>query len=379
MFLTPLAAFGLPQFWLKVFGQEGWSALKWLKPSIIFALISTLAVIFIAVFWAIFGDHPDSTRCLYIILLPFLLGNVAIELVTSKLQLEEKYISLAMLLSMPSIVRLGLAVSVAWVMPRIDGLFLFGFVYFFVGVLATLFFLKEFIKIYKGAIDLVGHGVKQHVANGAVSAGDVFKGSFLFGLAGSFHLVYFQGAVVLLAYLSSAGQAGIYNVAFLVMSAVYLFPNIMYQKFLLPKIHRWSRQNPEFFYNSFKQGSLAMLGLGVLACIAIWILMPYLLPALFGIEYEQAVTVVCLLSLCAPIRFMATSVGSVLVTQKHVALKVRCMAGVAIFSLSVNFILIPKFGIDGALLTTFFSELFLLTSYYVVAKKYVFGSERVFS
>lgn len=52
----------------------------------------------------------------------------------------------------------------------------------------------------------MGHGVKQHVANSAVSAGDVFKGSFLFGLAGSFHLVCTKGAtVVLLAYLSSAG------------------------------------------------------------------------------------------------------------------------------------------------------------------------------
>lgn len=140
--------------------------------------------------------------------------------------------------------------------------------------------------------------------------------------------------------------------AFLVMSAVYLFltlciKNSCFQKYTAGLVRIL------IFYNSFKQGSLAMLGLGVLACIAIWILMPYLLPALFGIEYEQAVTVVCLLSLCAPIRFMATSVGSVLVTQKHVALKVRCMAGVAIFSLSVNFILIPKFGIDGALLTTF--------------------------
>src|SRR5687767_12146338 len=31
--LAPLAGFGISQYWLKAFGQEGWAAKRWLKPS----------------------------------------------------------------------------------------------------------------------------------------------------------------------------------------------------------------------------------------------------------------------------------------------------------------------------------------------------------
>src|SRR3546814_4412984 len=41
--------------------------------------------------------------------------------------------------------------------------------------------------------------------------------------------------------------AGVYNVAFVIMSAVYLIPSVIYQKFLLPKIHIWANHDQETF------------------------------------------------------------------------------------------------------------------------------------
>src|SRR5690554_3415947 len=42
--VSPLAGFGIQAFWLKVFGEEGVAAMRWIGGSLRFALFSTLAV-----------------------------------------------------------------------------------------------------------------------------------------------------------------------------------------------------------------------------------------------------------------------------------------------------------------------------------------------
>ena len=39
--LIPLAGFGVGQYWLRIFGLEGWGAKRWLKPSLKFVLLSS--------------------------------------------------------------------------------------------------------------------------------------------------------------------------------------------------------------------------------------------------------------------------------------------------------------------------------------------------
>ena len=41
-----LAGFGISQFWLKIFGQEGWNAIRWIKPSLKFVGL-TICFVFI--------------------------------------------------------------------------------------------------------------------------------------------------------------------------------------------------------------------------------------------------------------------------------------------------------------------------------------------
>lgn len=372
--LIPLAGFGLPQFWLKVFGEEGWRAVRWLRKSLFFAFLSTVLVMCLIVLWAFLGGHSSATKALFLILLVFVLGQVVVEIISSKFQLEESYLTLAAWQFLPHLFRFALVLACVKLLESDNYFYGFGGAYLIGGALLLLFGAPHLYRLYHGSLDLVGHGAKgTELVFVEPRLNQVILKSFPFGVAGSFHLIYFQSAIIMLAYLAGDREAGIYNVAFLVMAAVYLFPNIIYQKFLLPKIHRWANQDRDIFYKSYRLGSVVMLGIGGVASLLVWLLSPYLLPILFGPEYKDSIETLRWLSLCAPLRFMATSVGSVLVTQDHMIRKIKCMGIVAGFSIFLSLLLVPKLSIDGALVAAFLSEALLLGLYYFVARRYVFN------
>src|SRR5690606_13992410 len=107
---------------------------------------------------------------------------------------------------------------------------------------------------------------------------NILQNAWPFGLASVFHLIYFQSDIVLVKYITGDEAAGYYNVAFTVMMAVLLFPGIIYQKFLLPKIHRWANHDRSLFYKVYRQGNVAMLVLGLLAMAFVWLLSPFPIP-----------------------------------------------------------------------------------------------------
>jgi O-antigen/teichoic acid export membrane protein len=175
----------------------------------------------------------------------------------------------------------------------------------------------------------------------------------------------------LLKYMVSDEAAGIYNAAFLIMGAVYLFPSVIYQKFLLPKIHRWANHDSKRFVRVYSTGRWIMLLLGMAAMIAVWVLAPWGINILFGVAYEGAVAALRILALAIPLRFAATSIGSVLTTSKHMRIKVYLMAVVALANIVLNLMLIPGYGMFGAAISTVGCELLLLSLYHFFATKYV--------
>lgn len=374
--VLPLAGFGLPQLWLKVFGEEGWRGIRWIKPSLQFAILSTTCVSGGIVVWGIVGGHGAGVDQLFGMLALFLIGQVSIELVSSRLQLEERYRDLSAWQLCPHVLRFFLVLAFLYFSGQSSTLYGVGLVYGGVGLLFAIVSMRALIPFLRGKFNLVGHGgeltSKRESSPGILG---VLYQAAPFGLAGMLHFIYYQGAILLLAYLDGPAQAGVYNIAFVIMSAVYLFPSVVYQKYLMPKLHRWRSQSPEIFFESYKLGSLYMFGLGVAASAAVLLLAPVILPLLFGDGYDESVRVLQLLALCAPLRFMATSVGSVLMTHKYMMIKVKCMAVVALISVSLGIFLIPVFSIWGAIVTAFLSEAALLALYYGVARFKVFNDK----
>lgn len=373
--VTPLASFGVGGFWLKVFGEEGWQAVRWLRGSLRFATYTTVLALALILIWAQFGPHDDVTRYLLVLLATYVLGQVGVELVSAKLQLEGRYAVLALWQFLPHLLRLLLVavfmVAVLEVMTPNRVAYIYALISISVFLAAAL----VIWRMFQGRLALQGHGPRDVSASGvgrSFNMREVAKQTWPFGLAGVFHLVYFQSDVILLKYLDGDEAAGIYNVAFLIMTAVYMLPSVIFQKFLLPKIHRWASHDRTQFYQVYRSGNKIMLFVGVLAMLSIWLLAPWGVVLLFDHSYLGAVLPLTILALGAPIRFVATSVGSVLVTLEHMRAKVLYMGITAVINIGLNLWLIPLYGVAGAAVATVASEVVLLLLYFK-------GTKRVFN
>ena len=373
---TPLAGFGIAGYWLKVFGQEGWHATRWLPGSFRFITLSTLIVVLLLVGWAMLGPHDALTTTVLLVLTFYIFGQLVVELVSGKLQLEERYFNLALWQFLPHFLRLFLVVVLAYATTLVLNVQMVAYAY---AVVALVIFVVGSVLLFRmcqGKFSLKGHGAAEgfEKQNKQDLPGmfQIAVQSWPFGLAGILYLIYFQSDIILLKYLTGAEVAGIYNVAFLVMAAVYLLPGVIYQKFMLPKLHRWAHHDRERFYHTYRVGNVFMFGLGVVAMLGLWGIVPWAIPILFGAEYQGAIMLLMILSLAAPIRFFATSVGATLVTKNHMQRKVKYMGTVAALNIFLNLALIPIFGGAGAAVATVMSELALLIIYIISVRANVF-------
>lgn len=361
MLVAPLAGFGVSGYWLKLYGHEGWAAQRWLPASFRFLLMSTSLVIVAVFVWAWLGPHDDLIAMLLVLLSTVILGQLAVELSSVKYQLEGKYGGVALWQFLPHFLRFAgvAALVLALGQERFEVTYAAS-VFAIVAIILLVLGARQMLKFTRADFVLEGHlGVFSDTRGRDVKSPtmiEVMSGSWPFGLAGIFYLIYFQSDIILVKYLVDDVAAGIYNVAFVVMAAVYLFPSVLYQKFLLPKLHRWAYHDSGRLARTYRVGNIVMLALGVLAMLMLWLLAPPVLPWLFGGDYRDAVALVMILAVAAPFRFLASSAGAMLSTRNHIHIKVRLMSMAAALNIVLNLILISHFSVAGAALATVATE-----------------------
>lgn len=376
--MTPLAGFGIAPLWLKVFGLEGHVGRRWVKPSLLFSAISTAVAIVFIVIWAFTVEHDLLAKLLLVVMSTYVLGQVASELVSGKLQLEEKYFQLAVWQFLPHLGRFTLILVVVYFSRDNVSLTNIATCYAVVSFFLVAFGVKYLKRMVTIGVQLKR---KQDYYSSSlddiyITIGKVFKASWPFGVGAFANLIYYQSDIVMVKYFTGDKAAGEYNVAFVIMSAVYLLPSMLYQKYLMPKIHRWSNYDLEKFYSLYKIGGGGMLMFGLLSMLCIWLLGEWSISILFGDSYYASSRLLNILAVSAPIIFLALNSGSVLVTQKHMIQKVKYMMSVAVINFSLNLFFIPRWGAEGAALTTVVSNLILLALYQYGASRKVFAFKR---
>jgi O-antigen/teichoic acid export membrane protein len=299
-----------------------------------------------------------------------LVGQVAIDLINAKFQLEERFYLLGVWQLMQNMLRFVLVMLLILFfnqanigVDEVAGAFILAALISF--VLASV----PLLHLFQGKLKLSATNIQSRpVPTTPISLKEIASQSYPFALSGILYVVYFQSDIILLNYLDSGAAAGIYNIAFTVMAAVYLFPNVVYQKFLLPKLHRWKIHDPQRLESVSRLGSRVMFIIGLLVMFMLWLVVPWLIPRVFGPDYLQAVYYLNILAICAPIRFLASSIASQLLSHSEMRMKVLCMTVVAIINVILNFLIIPVWGADGAAVTTVISEILLLIFFFLAIK-----------
>src|SRR3546814_2684146 len=110
----------------------------------------------------------------------------------------------------------------------------------------------------------------------------------------------------------------------------------------------WTNHDQETFVKAYEKGRLFMFLTGIAAMLFVGLLSPVIISILFGKKYAEAHAILSILAIGIPIRFIATSVGSLLVSGRNMRNKSYIMGVVAVINLGSNALLIPVYGLYGA-------------------------------
>ncbi|MBD3795880.1 MAG: oligosaccharide flippase family protein, partial [Epsilonproteobacteria bacterium] len=330
--------------------------------------------------WAYFGPHDEVTKSILFVLSLFIIGQMIIELINAKLQLEEKYPMLALWQLLPNLSRLVFIASLVYLFSISLEVTQIAFIYAGVAVIFIAIGIYQLYQMSQNKLDLKGHGEKKIVEITTPGIKETFSHSWAFGLAGVFAFIYLQSDIIMVKYMAGNSEAGYYNASFVIITSILIFPSVLYSKFLMPKYHRWANYEKEKFYEVYKKGNIVMFISGTVIMLCVLVLSDFFIPLIFGNEYESSISLLKILSLTLPVYFVAYSVGATLVTNEHMKLKVKLMGSVALVNIVLNFVLISVYGASGAAVATVASNLLLLLLYYKAAHDKVFsikGNENV--
>lgn len=366
---APLCGFGVAQWWLKASGKLGLASTALMRKSLIFVSLST-SLVFIGLFlWFSFSLDNTTIRISALLLTFVLINTITTELSNSVLQIEGRYFFLSIWQLMQSSLILILALGSLTFFKRTFNEIEIGIFYF---LSAVIFSSTATVIIYRFLQRQNQQILSKNIvlkASNLPSTLQILKETAPFGVAGLFYLIYYQLGTVFVRYFEGAEATSYYTIAFNFLSVAIVVPGVIYQKFLLPKLHRWAYHDREKFILSYKYGNYAMLGLGILGFMALYFLAPYFIYWFFGEKYIPAIPIVKIMAINIPIVYVASSAGSLLVTQDHMKTKVYYMGFSALISLIFNPILIYNYGVFGAVYTNILSNLIVLLLYINAVKK----------
>ena len=356
--MAPMACFGIGSFWLRVFGQEGWGAYRWIRNSLVYVLFSALFVMIALAAWAHWGPHDARTEMVILALSVFVLSQILMELVGVVFQLEENYNYFSFWQFSPHLARLSLLVIFLF-FPLFDAYLLSALTaYFMVSVVVVLVGIAILNARLSGNLQLKGHGPSPESSSITERAGlgDVVRSSLPFGIAGFFYLVYVQMNTVLVKYWGNDEQAAYYNVAFLVITAFLLLPNMAFEKVLIPKMHRWYYQDRPMLHSVLKKSALLFAALGFVSVAVIWFAADFIAAFFFHESPEKLAETLQIVKWTIPLRSLSLCFGSVLFIGGHINLRLKLLSAVILVNVGFCYVLIPQIGASGAALSMILAD-----------------------
>ncbi|MEZ9132802.1 oligosaccharide flippase family protein [Vibrio breoganii] len=380
--LVPIASMGIPDYWLKYYAQYGWKGVQVFKGSIYLSLISVTFAISIAIFVSVTIINDELSRNTIIMVLPIILSQAIISLVCSKYKLENDFLRFSIWNSATNIVRfVFIAISYYLLTSYLEfDLFSVSSTYSIISIILAILGSLILIDMSKNKFRLYGHGdIPVSLTIDNVKVKEVLKSSWLFSASSFLYIIYYQSDIILISKLDSPIATGYYNAAFVFISATYIIPSLIVQKYMLPTLHRLFHSGQNSFLKYSEKMFYILLALSILLCVFLILSSELIIILSFGSDYRNSITYLTILSCTIPLKFITVLAGAILTASEFMGRKVKLMLYAAIFNILSNLIFIPIYGGYAAAVTTVLTELLLLLffSYYVLKSMNKFKNEKL--
>jgi len=161
----------------------------------------------------------------------------------------------------------------------------------------------------------------------------------------------------MLASLYSVSSAGVYSAAYRIIDMAYA-PIRSIAAAAYPLFFREGEQGLASALRLTRKIAPAAVGIALAAALSTLLVAP-LAPAILGADYESAVDIVRLLAPLILLRAASFLAADTLTGAGHQGFRTVAQIGIAVINAALNVLVIPEFGILGAVITTLFCEAIL--------------------
>ena len=215
-------------------------------------------------------------------------------------------------------------------------------------------------------VNAIGQRVRP--ATGFADGIRVLKHAAPLALARVFRTIVVTFDVVLLGFLASSREVGLYSAAyrltFLLMSIVASI-SAAYLPSYARVVGEGIRPTRRLLETSLATGAL----IGAPLVIGVIVTAPALIQLLFGAAYVEAATALRLLTLSVALMFVYWVAANLLIVVHRLGTYAKIQGIAAAVNIALNLALIPRYGISGAAAATLASELTVVCTAFVVLRR----------
>ena len=192
-----------------------------------------------------------------------------------------------------------------------------------------------------------------------------------FGLAGFFIAFFFRIDMVMVEAILGLESAGQYGAAFRIFEALNVLPTVVSLAAVYPRLsHLQHRGEYKAFSKLLRRTSIGLLALSTVITVAVFASAQAIIHLLDPDPlYAPAAGALQILAWRFPLFCIITLLYSALMTLDDQRFVAKLVAGGVLASIVLNFVLIPRMGIDGAAIATVCAE-FLMFLGYVLRYRY---------
>ncbi|QNA89674.1 oligosaccharide flippase family protein [Massilia sp. Dwa41.01b] len=360
--ISPLAGFGQHTYLVKVSGQGPSYLANKLADSLSFVIASTAVSCTILVLAATALSAGGYSLVVSLVLGSIVVASATNDLVSLRLILAERHTELSVWNSLPHLARLVAVGVVILLAPSVNAMH-FAIAYSLVAVMLVAMSCKPISKLAAS----VRSNVEKDYAGSAMPIWrrilSVAHVAWPYGVEPFIYMVYFQAAIVIISQLSGSHQAGVFAASVTVLSAAYLLPTVIYQKFLIPKFHRLRHFDMQTLVTLYRNGIKLMLIFGIVVGALVGFICPLIMPLLFGNSYLESASLMLLLALCVPARYLSTAFGAAFLDRGQMRDRAACFTAAAVVVAITTAAFASKYGAVAGVAATILGEYVILIAF----------------
>lgn len=178
-------------------------------------------------------------------------------------------------------------------------------------------------------------------------------------LAETFTVIYTRLDVLLLNQFIGAREAGIFAGPLRIIDGLQIIPTVILGS-LIPLLNRLKQENNASFLRAIKLSARAFWICGIICAICLSPFSDDITRLFLGNEFSDSSPILKIGVFCAPLIFVGTLLPAILIINGEPKLIATIYFLLAIISVGINLILIPKYGATGAI----YSKLITYASIY---------------